>query len=87
MLWWAEVAPKQFVSTAFIPAFFTAGSNDNFIPPAHTQELFDMYAGDKNIVFVSSLRADWHVPVRQQAFEQFTTWSQEILVRQSFYDV
>ena len=54
MLWWAEVAPKQFVSTAFIPAFFTAGSNDNFIPPAHTQELFDMYAGDKNIVFVST---------------------------------
>ena len=46
-----DVAPKQFVSTAFIPAFFTAGSNDNFIPPAHTQELFDMYAGDKNIVF------------------------------------
>jgi hypothetical protein len=47
-----DVEPRQFMETAFIPAFFTAGSSDTFVPPTHVQELYEMYAGDKNLVLV-----------------------------------
>ncbi len=47
-----ELEPRKCVDKAFIPAFFVAGKNDNFIKPHHSQQLYDLYAGDKNIVFV-----------------------------------
>lgn len=47
-----ELEPIKYVKKAFIPAFFIAGKNDNFIKPHHSQQLHDSYSGDKNIVLV-----------------------------------
>mmetsp|Transcript_62481 Transcript_62481/g.116105 ORF Transcript_62481/g.116105 Transcript_62481/m.116105 type:complete len:391 (-) Transcript_62481:247-1419(-) len=47
-----ELTPIQHVEKAFIPALFATATNDTFIRPHHTQELHDMYAGDKNIVMI-----------------------------------
>ena len=47
-----ELEPIKYVKKAFIPAFFVAGKNDNFIRPHHSQQLYDLYPGDKNIVLV-----------------------------------
>lgn len=38
------------VKKAFIPAFFVAGRDDQFINAQHTMKLHEAYAGDKNIV-------------------------------------
>ena len=35
----------------FIPALFGTGTNDTFILPHHTQDLYEAYAGDKQAVF------------------------------------
>lgn len=43
---------KNHVKQAFIPAFFVAGKQDNFIKPEHTQALHKDYAGDKNLCLV-----------------------------------
>jgi hypothetical protein len=45
--------PIQNVDKCFIPAIFTAGEEDDFILPSHSQDLHDKYAGDKNFVLVS----------------------------------
>lgn len=34
----------------FIPALFACATGDDFILPHHTQDLYEKYAGDKNIV-------------------------------------
>jgi len=47
-----DVDPLKVVSTAFIPALFTAASRDTFILPSHAKQLYDAYAGDKNMVLV-----------------------------------
>ncbi|EGR33879.1 hypothetical protein IMG5_033680, partial [Ichthyophthirius multifiliis] len=40
------------VSKAFIPAFFVAAQDDTFIYPEHTKQLYEAYAGDKNLKIV-----------------------------------
>lgn len=47
-----ELEPIKYVKKSYIPAFFVAGKNDNFIKPHHSQQLHDLYSGDKNIVLV-----------------------------------
>lgn len=47
-----DVDPLKVVPTAFIPALFTAASSDVFIVPSHAKQLYDAYAGDKNMVMV-----------------------------------
>jgi len=41
---------KNHVDKAFIPALFISAKSDNFIEPKHTQELYNAYAGDKNLI-------------------------------------
>ncbi len=48
-----DCKPIQNVDKCFIPAIFTAGEEDDFILPSHSQDLHDKYAGDKNFVLVS----------------------------------
>uniref|UniRef100_A0A7S2Y0T7 Serine aminopeptidase S33 domain-containing protein n=1 Tax=Fibrocapsa japonica TaxID=94617 RepID=A0A7S2Y0T7_9STRA len=47
-----KLKPIAHVDKCFIPALYVAGKSDNFIPPSHSQQLFDRHAGDKNIVLV-----------------------------------
>merc|ERR1719215_607299 len=47
-----KLKPIEDVDTCFIPALFTAGVEDSFIPPKHTSDICDKYAGEKNVVLV-----------------------------------
>jgi len=47
-----DLVPMNHVEAGFVPAMFIAGKDDKFIDPHHSQDLFNKYAGDKNIVFV-----------------------------------
>ncbi len=46
------MCPIDHVKSGFIPAFFAAAEDDNFIKPEHTKQLYEQYSGDKNIVIV-----------------------------------
>lgn len=48
-----NLSPVMNVDKTFIPAYFVAGKNDSFIRPHHTEELFEKYAGEKNISIVN----------------------------------
>jgi len=45
-----KVCPIDHVQNSFIPALFAAAKQDDFILPHHSKDLYDKYAGDKNIV-------------------------------------
>ena len=45
-----DLKPIDHVKKCFIPALFATGKQDDFIKPHHTQELYEKYAGDKNII-------------------------------------
>jgi len=45
-----DVSPLGNCGRCFIPALFTHGERDVFIRPAHSQQLHEAYAGDKNLV-------------------------------------
>lgn len=46
-----DLNPIDHVEEAFIPALFAHGEGDDFIPPHHSQDIFDKYSGEKNIIF------------------------------------
>lgn len=47
-----QLVPMNSMTSGFIPAFFVTGKDDTFILPHHTQDLYNKYAGDKNLVLV-----------------------------------
>jgi len=47
-----NLVPMNHVAAGFVPALFVAGKEDNFIDPHHAKDLYEKYAGDKNIVIV-----------------------------------
>jgi len=47
-----DLCPIKHADRTYIPALFVAASGDEFIRPHHTQEIYEAYAGDKNIVIV-----------------------------------
>jgi len=47
-----DISPITHAPKCFIPALFIAGEDDNFIDKSHSQELYTVYAGDKNIIIV-----------------------------------
>ena len=47
-----DVSPIAHVPHCFIPALFVAAENDDFITKAHSQSLYDAYAGDANMIVV-----------------------------------
>lgn len=38
-----DLQPIENVPRSFVPAYFIAGANDNFIPPKHSEELWKAY--------------------------------------------
>lgn len=47
-----KLKPIENVHTCFIPSLFIAGVNDELIDPHHTHDIYEAYAGDKNIVMI-----------------------------------
>jgi len=45
-----KVAPIDVVTEAFIPALFGHATEDSFIKIAHSEKLYEAYAGDKNMI-------------------------------------
>eukprot|EP00450_Noctiluca_scintillans_P026931 CAMPEP_0194515818 /NCGR_PEP_ID=MMETSP0253-20130528/48573_1 /TAXON_ID=2966 /ORGANISM="Noctiluca scintillans" /LENGTH=516 /DNA_ID=CAMNT_0039359603 /DNA_START=21 /DNA_END=1567 /DNA_ORIENTATION=- len=46
------LAPEKHVGASFIPALFIAAVGDDFIAPHHTNKLFELYTGDKELKMV-----------------------------------
>ena len=47
-----EIEPKKYAVRCFIPALFCHAKNDTFVDKHHCKDLSDVYAGDKNVVYV-----------------------------------
>ena len=46
------ISPISHADKCFIPALFVAGEHDDFINKRHSQQIYDRYAGDKNLIVV-----------------------------------
>ena len=47
-----DVEPINYAEKCFIPAFFCHSKQDTFVNIHHCKDLYNLYAGDKNIVYV-----------------------------------
>ena len=47
-----EIEPKKYAARCFIPALFCHANGDNFVNKHHCADLSEVYAGDKNAVYV-----------------------------------
>ena len=47
-----EIEPKKYAVRCFIPALFCHAKGDTFVNQHHCKDLSDVYAGDKNVVYV-----------------------------------
>lgn len=47
-----DMNPINLAPSCFQPALFITGKHDDFIEPHHTQEMYENYAGDKDILYV-----------------------------------
>lgn len=46
------ISPISHADKCFIPALFVAGEHDDFIKKHHSEEIYEKYAGDKNLIIV-----------------------------------
>lgn len=46
------ISPISHADKCFIPALFVAGEHDDFIAKHHSEEIYEKYAGDKNLIIV-----------------------------------
>ena len=47
-----KLNPIDHVSSCFIPSLFVVATGDDFVKPKHGEDMYKMYAGDKNIIKV-----------------------------------
>ena len=47
-----NIEPKVYAQRCFIPALFCHGLNDSFVNVHHCKDLFEVYAGEKNVTYV-----------------------------------
>ena len=47
-----DIEPKVFAERCFIPALFCHGLDDSFVNIHHCKDLYEVYAGDKNVTYV-----------------------------------
>jgi len=47
-----DIEPKVYAERCFIPALFCHGLNDTFVNVHHCRDLYDVYAGEKNVSYV-----------------------------------
>lgn len=46
------LCPIEHADRCYIPALFVAAEGDEFVPPHHSQLIYQKYAGDKNVILV-----------------------------------
>jgi pimeloyl-ACP methyl ester carboxylesterase len=46
------ISPISHADKCFIPALFVAGEHDDFINKHHSEQIYERYAGDKNLIIV-----------------------------------
>lgn len=49
------LSPVSHANSCYIPALFIAANGDGFIMPSHSKKIYDVYAGDKNIILVDGM--------------------------------
>lgn len=58
-----KLNPIDHVESCFIPSLFVVADHDTFVRPKHGEDMFKLYAGDKNIIHVdgdhNSLRPEY----------------------------
>ena len=47
-----DIEPVKFAKKCFVPAFFSHGKDDTFVNMHHCKDLYNEYAGEKNILLV-----------------------------------
>jgi cephalosporin-C deacetylase-like acetyl esterase len=47
-----DIEPKIYAERCFIPALFCHGLDDTFVNVHHCKDLYEVYAGDKNVTYV-----------------------------------
>ena len=47
-----DIEPKKYAIRCFIPALFCHANGDNFVDKHHCKDLSEVYAGDKNVIYV-----------------------------------
>lgn len=47
-----HISPIAHADKCFIPALFVAGEHDDFIKKHHSEDIYEKYAGDKNLIIV-----------------------------------
>ena len=47
-----DIEPKVYAERCFIPALFCHGLNDTFVNVHHCKDLYEVYAGEKNVTYV-----------------------------------
>ena len=47
-----HISPIAHADKCFIPALFVAGEHDDFIRKHHSEQIYERYAGDKNLIIV-----------------------------------
>ncbi len=47
-----DIEPKVFAERCFIPALFCHGLDDTFVNVHHCKDLYEVYAGDKNVTYI-----------------------------------
>ena len=47
-----EIEPKKYAVICYIPALFCHANNDTFVDKHHCKDLSEVYAGDKNVIYV-----------------------------------
>merc|ERR1740138_1156173 len=47
-----DVVPLEHGRRSYVPAIFMHARQDNFISPSHSRQLYDAYAGDKELVTI-----------------------------------
>ena len=47
-----DIEPKKYAVKCFIPALFCHAKNDTFVNEHHCKDLYEIYGGDKNVIYV-----------------------------------
>ena len=71
-----ECAPINYVRECFIPCLFVAARSDDFITPAHSERLHEVYPGDKNLIIVEG---DHNSPRPRFLFDSVAIFLQQTL--------
>ena len=65
-----DIEPINYAKNCYIPAYFCHAKNDSFVNIHHCKELYQIYAGDKKVVYVKGN----HNTPRPKSFKQLVAY-------------